>query len=674
MNVKWGLDSNSLFFIGQCASGVRTLFKVSLSTGHLQAITPKSHDVVNYVVAKDKVVYIAVNRNRPDQDIDASDNRLNADALAANGLPITKLLFPGAGYKPEVPELWIQSNRGNRRISRPAEDKPQQLLTDPLDAALSVSHDGHLVVRLQPVTEVPPTWDKYQPSPSTPHLRIRPDRQDEDNVLGTTLLNHYVVTDAHTGKDIIKINAPVGRHLGYFYPLESKWSEDGRFLLLTNTFLPFDSAHNGDEPQRIHPCLAAIAQISSKAVDCLRYLASPTDTTATSPPTLIDSEFDGNTVTITLKDSSKTVIRESYRYQSGTWVPASSAKSGTQSEGSGIAPLHRTPGIVAYIRQTLNDPPILKIEFKGPESKEGSWDPNPQFKDLRWGDANVIHWTDRNGHDWHGGLIKPVDYVPGKRYPIVIQMYSFHDGQFMTDGMSPTAMPARPIASAGIFFLQASRLPGHTWNQSEAQDHLEGVLSVIDKLDHEGLILPDKVGIIGFSFTAWYVENELVKAPERFAAATIADGADNSYSQYIFLDFDNPELRKQAELINGAPPFGNGINRWIQNAPAFQLDKVAAPVRIEAITPEALLAEWEIYSSLHQQRKPVDLIYYPTGQHQLQKPLERLITGQGNVDWFRYWLQGYIDPDPSKRQQYIRWAKLRDDNRPRMATGSSASQ
>ncbi len=29
------------------------------------------------------------------------------------------------------------------------------------------------------------------------------------------------------------------------------------------------------------------------------------------------------------------------------------------------------------------------------------------------------------------------------------------------------------------------------------------------------------------------------------------------------------------------------------------------------------------------------------------------------VDWFRFWLQGYEDPDPAKAEQYKRWRELR---------------
>ena len=110
----------------------------------------------------------------------------------------------------------------------------------------------------------------------------------------------------------------------------------------------------------------------------------------------------------------------------------------------------------------------------------------------------------------------------------------------------------------------------------------------------------------------------------------------------------------------GAPPFGRqGLLQWTEHALGFQLDRVITPLRIEAITPTSVLSEWEMYSSLVQQGKPVDLIYFPDGQHIHQKPLERLESQQGDVDWFRFWLQGYRDPDPAKHAEHERWEELR---------------
>jgi hypothetical protein len=32
----------------------------------------------------------------------------------------------------------------------------------------------------------------------------------------------------------------------------------------------------------------------------------------------------------------------------------------------------------------------------------------------------------------------------------------------------------------------------------------------------------------------------------------------------------------------------------------------------------------------------------------------------GNVDWFRFWLQDYEDQNPAKQEQYRRWRALRE--------------
>jgi hypothetical protein len=68
---------------------------------------------------------------------------------------------------------------------------------------------------------------------------------------------------------------------------------------------------------------------------------------------------------------------------------------------------------------------------------------------------------------------------------------------------------------------------------------------------------------------------------------------------------------------------------------------------------------WEPYAGLHYLHKPVDLIMLNTDEHVLTNPAVRLASQGGSVDWFRFWLQGYEDPDPAKADQYMRWRALR---------------
>jgi hypothetical protein len=55
----------------------------------------------------------------------------------------------------------------------------------------------------------------------------------------------------------------------------------------------------------------------------------------------------------------------------------------------------------------------------------------------------------------------------------------------------------------------------------------------------------------------------------------------------------------------------------------------------------------------------VELYFYPNEAHQPDHPLARISSLQRNLDWYRFWLQGYERPNPEEPQQYVRWRELR---------------
>jgi dipeptidyl aminopeptidase/acylaminoacyl peptidase len=311
------------------------------------------------------------------------------------------------------------------------------------------------------------------------------------------------------------------------------------------------------------------------------------------------------------------------------------------------------------IRQDLNVPPALWATDTRSGKAKKLWDPNPELSAMQVGEASVYHWKDSTGYDWSASLIKPVGYGPGKRYPLIIQTHGFHnEHEFITDGAYTTAFAARPLAAAGFMVLETRDRHDHDVTSEEAPTMVRGFESAIDALNAEGLIDAGKVGIIGFSRTCYYTESALIHAPQRYAAAVMADGVDESYMTYLLWG-EGRDVREQ-EAIYGTPPFGEGMKKWVEAAPGFNLNRVQTPLLIQAITAPSILEEWEIYASLRLQKKPVEMIYFPDGQHILQKPLERLASQQSDVDWFRFWLQGYEDSDLGKVEQYKRWEKLCD--------------
>ena len=76
----------------------------------------------------------------------------------------------------------------------------------------------------------------------------------------------------------------------------------------------------------------------------------------------------------------------------------------------------------------------------------------------------------------------------------------------------------------------------------------------------------------------------------------------------------------------------------------------------------SVLSEWEWFAALRRLNKPVEMVVVEEDDHVLQKPWNRIISQQGNVDWFRFWLKGDEDANPAKADQYAHWRQLREQN------------
>src|SRR5205085_7501725 len=115
----------------------------------------------------------------------------------------------------------------------------------------------------------------------------------------------------------------------------------------------------------------------------------------------------------------------------------------------------------------------------------------------------------------------------------------------------------------------------------------------------------------------------------------------------------------ESQGVIGAPPVEQGLQQWFKRSPGFNMAKVATPLQVVGGGRLGALFMWEPYAALRYLNKPVDLIVLREGTHILTSPAERMASQGGTVDWFRFWLQGYEDPDPKKREQYVRWRELR---------------
>jgi dipeptidyl aminopeptidase/acylaminoacyl peptidase len=656
-NLRWTSSSDGLYFLAEGVSGERRLYRINIASKQVRPISPKGYHVERFDFTKNVVVYSTWRAGSSQRPMEENENDTNkADARAVTGQSIENILFPPDQLSPTTRDLWVVRNhRGHLETMRLP--RASQRDNSSLSETFTVSPDGHMLVRLQPVLNVPTNWTLYEPAKGFEYRRINsndPGLTAADNILR---LKEYSIVNLDNGSIAMTVQAPQDLLLAYTQDNEAVWSVDGRRVLLTNTFLPLDGVSERQRTRRLRPCAIAEVQLPSQKVTCIAFvpdlLADGISAVVRNSLSFGDTD---NEIQFQAKLSKGGVEVKRYTFASDAWLADSPDAQARDAESKDTVP---DSGLAMIVKQDMNEPPALWLSERHTGQSKELWDPNPQFANLQFGHAAVYRWRDKDNHEWKGGLVTPVGYVPERRYPLVVQIYNFDESEFLTDGSFPTAFAARELASAGIVALQIQRRMPHNFNFAAADDELAGIESAIDHLSEEGLVDPQKVGLVGFSASCWYVEYALIKASHRFAAATIADGIDMSYMQYRLWGVSSPPLEQESEKLIGAKPVGEGLQQWLERAPGFHLDQVRSPLRIEAITPISVLGEWEIYSSLKQERKPVDLIYFPEGQHIHQKPLERLASQQGDVDWFRFWLQDHEDPDASKRGEYRRWEEMR---------------
>jgi hypothetical protein len=77
--------------------------------------------------------------------------------------------------------------------------------------------------------------------------------------------------------------------------------------------------------------------------------------------------------------------------------------------------------------------------------------------------------------------------------------------------------------------------------------------------------------------------------------------------------------------------------------------------------PMAARFDWEWFAALRRLGKPVEMVVLQDGEHELQRPWDRRVSLQENVDWFCFWLNGVVHDEHANAAQIARWRQLRSE-------------
>ncbi len=618
-DVVWLPDNDTILFLGEKPGENTQLYSIGSGSGTLRKLTEHPTNLIEFSSdARGRTIVYAA--EKPGEPV-LTDKSLREGVTVANE-DMSDLLV-GRRIDDNRDLFVLDTKTGKSHTLPVAPDLHGQLYGDHLQ--ISLSPDGlQLVVSLN-LLEAPANWNEYR----DPLLNRILHRELPQGSLVWAF--RYAVFDLQSGKSRVLLDAPVS-----YYGSEVIWSDDARSLMLTGVFLPLDAAR-GNSERLAKPCVVEIDLKNLKyrklSEEDLRFL---------------HRDQDGDLLVFETRRRGTAAPAPELRYfREGErrWVAADAFHS-------------ETPVLAVTAEQDLNTAPRVVVSESPTGRKAVLFDPNPQFKDIEFGRVEEIRFTGAMYKEVHAGLYFPPGYLPGNKYPLVVQTHGFDPKSFWIDGSFTTAFAAQALAGRGFLVLQVPDM--HDWDETpaEAPNMSETLERAVEYVDRLGCLDRDHLGIIGFSRTGLYVHYLLSHSKLHFAAAIVADGSDGGYSQYLQFLNAHSFTASDSELLNGGTPFGSGLLLWLRRSPEFVLDEVNTPLMLQVSSPDILATMWASFVGLRRLGKPVELLYIPTGTHIMEKPWDRMVSQGGAVDWLAFWLKGEEDTDPSKSVKYGRWQQL----------------
>lgn len=203
---------------------------------------------------------------------------------------------------------------------------------------------------------------------------------------------------------------------------------------------------------------------------------------------------------------------------------------------------------------------------------------NPQQAEYNWGRAELIHYRNADGKELEAILIKPEDFDPNKKYPLMVYIYERLSGQLHRYyPPSPgTSINFSRYVSNGYVILQ----PDIVYEVGNpGLSALKCVIPAVEKVVSLGFIDPKRIGIQGHSWGGYQI-TYLITRTNIFAAVEAGAAVGNMISAYGGIRWGSGMSRafqyEKTQSRIGAPPWERAL-QFIENSPIFWVERVNTP-------------------------------------------------------------------------------------------------
>jgi dipeptidyl aminopeptidase/acylaminoacyl peptidase len=265
----------------------------------------------------------------------------------------------------------------------------------------------------------------------------------------------------------------------------------------------------------------------------------------------------------------------------------------------------------------------------------------------------VVSWKSQDGATIEGVLHKPIGFVAGKKYPLLVVI---HGGP--TAVSRPTAFSSASIYPIDIWTAKGALVLEPNYRGSsgygEAFRSLNvrnlgvgdawDVLSGIDHLIKEGLADPDRVGAMGWSQGGYISAYLTTHDSARFKAVSVGAGISDWMTYYV-----NTDITQFTRHYLKATPWDDP-EIYAKTSPITYIKNAKAPTLIQHGATDQRVPPpngFELYRGLQDVGVPSKLIIYKGFEgvgHGPSKPKSSRAVMQHNLDWFDKYIWGVSSP------------------------------
>jgi dipeptidyl aminopeptidase/acylaminoacyl peptidase len=324
---------------------------------------------------------------------------------------------------------------------------------------------------------------------------------------------------------------------------------------------------------------------------------------------------------------------------------------------------------VALVASTATHPAELFTWSAGATAPERRTDSNPWLANLRLARQEVVQYKARDGLELEGVLIRPLDEVAGKRYPLIVDVHGGPEAHESNGWLTDYGSPGQVAAARGfaVFYpnYRGSTGRGVAFSKLGQGDpggkEFDDLVDAVDHLIAVGLVDRDKVGITGGSYGGYATAWASTRYSERFAAGVMFVGISDNISKVGTTDIPNEEY-----LVHSLKRPWDNWQFLLERSPIYHAGNSRTPLLIMhgKDDPRVNVGQsLELHRHLKMHDKaPVRLVLYPAEQHGNSKAAARLDYNLRLLQWMQHYLQGpagepprleldYTDPDAPKKTE-----------------------